>query len=42
MFVMGDNRDWSGDSRDWKDAEGNPVYFVSVSDIRGRINKDAE
>jgi len=42
VFVMGDNRDWSGDSRDWKDAEGNPLYFISVDDIRGRINKDAE
>jgi len=42
VFVMGDNRDWSKDSRDWKDAEGNPLYFISVDDIRGRINKDAE
>ena len=42
VFVMGDNRDWSGDSRDWKDAEGNPLYFVPVGNIMGRINKDAE
>ncbi|MEA2081139.1 MAG: signal peptidase I [Elusimicrobiota bacterium] len=42
VFVMGDNRDFSKDSRDWKDSSGNPVYFVPVSNIRGRINKDAE
>jgi len=42
VFVMGDNRDWSGDSRDWKDADGNPVYFVPESHIVGRINKTAD
>ncbi|MBA3066775.1 signal peptidase I [bacterium] len=42
VFAMGDNRDWSEDSRDWKDASGKPIYFVPVKNIVGRINKDAE
>lgn len=44
VFVMGDNRDWSEDSRDWKDADGKPVYFVPVRHIMGKIDKsrDAE
>ena len=37
-FVMGDNRDESGDSRDWKDAQtGAPIYFVEKEDIRGLL-----
>ena len=38
FFVMGDNRDESGDSRDWKDAAtGEHIYFVSGKDIKGRL-----
>jgi signal peptidase I len=37
-FVMGDNRDESEDSRDWKDSTtGERMYFVPVSRILGRI-----
>ncbi len=36
-FVMGDNRDESGDSRDWKDAAGNYIYFVKKEHIRGKL-----
>lgn len=34
-FVMGDNRDESGDSRDWKDPSGKPMYFVTEKQIQG-------
>jgi signal peptidase I len=38
LFVMGDNRDESEDSRDWKDSiTGERIYFVPVSGILGRI-----
>lgn len=38
VFVMGDNRDHSGDSRDWKDPKtGDPVFFVSVSNLKGKL-----
>jgi len=36
-FVMGDNRDYSKDSRDWKDEEGNPVRFIYFEDIKGKV-----
>jgi signal peptidase I len=37
VFVMGDNRDVSGDSRDWKDAAGNWSPYVSIKNIQGRV-----
>jgi len=38
LFVMGDNRDESGDSRDWKDpATGDHIYFVAVGSVKGKI-----
>ncbi|MEK6544056.1 MAG: signal peptidase I [Elusimicrobiota bacterium] len=38
VFVLGDNRDHSGDSRDWHDVKtGEPVYFIAASKIRGKV-----
>jgi signal peptidase I len=38
VFVMGDNRDESEDSRDWKDSNtGEHIYFISVKKIMGKI-----
>lgn len=38
VVVMGDNRDESGDSRDWVGAiTGEPVPFVSVESIEGKL-----
>ena len=37
-FVLGDNRDESGDSATWKDPKtGQPVYFVQKEKIKGRL-----
>jgi signal peptidase I len=38
VFVLGDNRDESGDSRDWVDpATKRPVYFISVKNLKGKL-----
>jgi signal peptidase I len=37
VFVMGDNRDESEDSRDWKDGNGEHIYFIPVERIMGRV-----
>jgi signal peptidase I len=38
VFLLGDNRDESGDSRDWVDREtGKPIFFVSVDKLKGKL-----
>lgn len=38
VFAMGDNRDESGDSRDWiVPGTKNHIYFVPIESIKGRI-----
>jgi signal peptidase I len=37
-FVMGDNRDESEDSRDWKDeTSGEHIYFIPTNKLLGRV-----
>ncbi len=38
-FVLGDNRDESNDSSVWKDADGNPVRFLSLALIQGIVRR---
>ena len=40
VFVMGDNRDASEDSRDWLEPSGEHIYFIKADSIQGRINAD--
>jgi len=38
VFLLGDNRDQSGDSRDWKDpGTGNPIFFIPIEALKGRV-----
>lgn len=38
VFVMGDNRDESNDSRDWIDpATGEHIFFVPIKNIQGKL-----
>jgi signal peptidase I len=39
VFVLGDNRDHSGDSRDWVEpGTEHHIYFVEVSKIKGKVS----
>lgn len=35
LYVMGDNRDESKDSSNWKDATGQRVYYVPMQNVSG-------
>jgi signal peptidase I len=37
VFVMGDNRDASEDSRNWKNPDGTPIYFIPVKKLTGKV-----
>jgi signal peptidase I len=39
VFLLGDNRDESGDSRDWLDAQSRHLFFIPVSSLKGRLLK---
>lgn len=38
-FVLGDNRDESNDSSVWKDADGNPVRFLTLALVQGIVRR---
>lgn len=37
LFVLGDNRDESEDSTVWKDADGQPLYFIQRNAVVGLV-----
>ena len=38
LFVLGDNRDKSKDSRNWRDPKtGEPIPFVLLSNVKGKL-----
>lgn len=39
FFMLGDNRDESNDSSVWKDGEGKPAPFVSLTLIQGLVRR---
>lgn len=37
VFVLGDNRDESEDSSNWKDREGRPIHYVPIAGLTGLV-----